>query len=167
MSNTHASKYTIVGFLEHTKTNQSFSENDWPLHVTLLDPFKTTWKLQELCKEIQYLAMATTHFQLKPIKRSFLGPNKDVPVTLLELDENMYRHHADLLALGRRGAFVYNTPEFVGDGFVPHITDTADKQAGLDENYMLETISIVNTIPNGDLSRREIMATFDLVAKMK
>lgn len=162
MNDKHTSSYTIVGFLSNNALPRSFSESNWPLHVTLLDPFKTEWSQKELSAQMQEFALKTHPFLLKLSKRSFLGPNKDVPVTLLEVDENMSRLHNELLELGKHGSFVYNTPGFVGEGFVPHITDAADERAEFNKYYDVLSISIVDTIPDGDPSRRSIVATFDL-----
>lgn len=139
-----------------------FSEDNWPLHVTLLDPFKTIWSPEELIRKVGELASKTKSFEMHLSQRSFLGPNKDVPVMLVKIDKRMRQHHNDLLNLGVRGSFVYNTPEFVGDGFVPHITDAHDERAELDKFYAVKTVSIVDTIPDGDLSRRRIIKTFNL-----
>ncbi len=164
MNREKTSKYTIVGFLGDNEPPQYFSENDWPLHVTLLDPFKTEWSEEELIFQTEKLTFMMHSFPLKLSSRSFLGPNKDVPVMLLEIDESISLSHSKLLELGKRGSFVYNTPEFVGDGFAPHITDTADERAELGRSYDLTTISIVNTIPDGDPLRRSIIKTFDILS---
>lgn len=83
---------------------------------------------------------------------------------LLEIDESMSLLHKELLELGKRGSFLYNTPEFVGNGFIPHITDAIEERAELDGHYDLATISIVDTIPGGDSSQRRIVKTFELAA---
>lgn len=161
MSNNSPSKYTIVGFIG-SNLPQQFSQDDWPLHITLLDPFKTIWSQQELAAEVSKVATQIKLFPMTAFKKSFLGPNKEVPVMLIKKDENMLQAHTVLLHLGERGGFVYNTPEFVGDGFVPHITDRDDERAKFDDAYDLTNLSIVETAPNGDIGQRLIIKRLEL-----
>ena len=155
-------KYTIVGFVGSRPPAPNFSEHDWPLHVTLLDTFASTWNQEELIDQIRWFAFNSAQFNLLPEKKGLLGPNKDVPVKLLKIDQNLRRLHDRLFLLGKAGNFVYNTPEFVSSGFVPHITDEKTEQASLERKYLLKSVSLVDMMPDSDMTSRSIVGTFEL-----
>lgn len=155
-------KYTIVGFVGSATPAQHFNEHNWPLHVTLLDTFKSDWTQDELINQVEQFAQGSASFNLFTAKEGLLGPDKNVPVKLLTIDENLRELHDRLVQLGKVGGFVYNTPEFVASGFVPHITDERSEQASLNKNYLLTNISLVDMIPAGVKTQRSIVVTFEL-----
>lgn len=155
-------KYTIVGFAGTANPPQIFNEHDWPLHVTLLDTFKSHWTQDELIGQVEQFAQGSKPFDLFAEKKGLLGPDKDVSVKLLKLDKNLREFHDGLVRLGKVGGFVYNTPDFVASGFVPHITDEKSEQASLNMSYPLTNITLIDMIPGGDKTKRSIVATFKL-----
>jgi hypothetical protein len=155
-------KYTIVCFLEPENAPANFSAVDWPLHVTMLDTFKTSWAVEELSRAIRETVSNIASFNIKPVKQAMLGPNKDVPVKLLKQDESILNLHSRLLALSEEGSFVFNTPDFVGDGFLPHVTDQRDGQVEVGEIYPVTTVSLVDMFPNGDGHQRRLIKTIKI-----
>lgn len=165
MPQTYFQKYTIVCFFYPQDLPASFSALDWPLHVTMLDTFKTDWSVEELGDAMQRVAAAIPAFTALPVEQAMLGPNKDVPVKLLQQDEPMLAFHRALLALQQDGNFVFNTPEFVGDGFLPHATDQKDGQLAIGTPYPVTTVSLVDMFPNGDHMQRAVVSTIPLPAQ--
>ncbi len=163
MSQQYSQKYTVVCFLDPQDKLTNFSSLDWPLHVTILDTFKTNWQLSELCQALRDVAAKTASFDTVPIQSALLGEHNDVPVKLLPLDEPMSTLHYALLGLVDGGSFVFNTPEFVGSGFLPHVTDQRTSQVSVGESYDLTGISLVDMFPDNDHTRREIVETFNFI----
>jgi hypothetical protein len=153
-------KYTVVCFFG-ANPRTHFSALDWPLHVTILDTFKTDWPLSALTQALEKTAQDTKSIDVTPTKQALLGPDKDVPVKLLRLDD-LLALHSKLLEVSRAGSFVYNSPEFVGPGFLPHATDQKDSQVYISKTYHLANISLVDMFPNNDHMQRAIIATFNL-----
>jgi hypothetical protein len=128
----------------------------------MLDTFKTNWPLNTLVHAIRELALTTTAFEISPTEEVLLGVNKDVPVKLLKLDNSILALHNKLLELSAKGSFVFNTPEFVGYGFLPHATDQKNDAVQIGQKYRLDSISLIDMFPDGDFMRRSIIDTFTL-----
>lgn len=162
MQPAYSQKYTIVCFFYPQSVPATFSALDWPLHVTILDTFKTDWPADILCNRMRQVASDTTAFEVLPMEQAMLGPDKNVPVRLLQKDAAMLSLHAAFLSLSDEGAFVFNTPEFVGKGFLPHATDQQDSRLELGKRYELTTLSLVDMFPHGDHMQRTIIETFTM-----
>jgi hypothetical protein len=159
MPQTYTQKYTIVCFFSNDP-KVDFPASDWPLHATMLDTFKTPWSLAILSQALADLAASTEPFESIAIQSALLGEARDVPVKLLKLRGGLITLHQELLKLAEAGSFIFNTPEFVGDGFLPHATDQADGEVQIGHKYLLEDISLVDMIPDGDHTQRRIIGTW-------
>ena len=160
MAQRYSQKYTVVCLFHPEAKFTNFSADNWPLHVTILDTFKTEWQLNALCNALEKVAADIAPFEAVPIRKELLGEAKDVPVKLLRLDEPMSVLHNELMKLVTPGTFVFNTPEFVGNGFLPHATDHVDNHIEISKLYRLENISLVDMFPAKDHMRREVVDTF-------
>ena len=150
----------MVCFFEPQEKLSNFSGLDWPLHVTILDTFKTKWQLDRLCRQLGEVAANMTPFNAVPTQKAMLGEKKDVAVKLLQLEGGMSTLHAKLMEVVEEGSFVFNTPDFVGDGFLPHATDQDDGQVEVGQSYQLDNFSLVDMLPDNNHVRREIVDTF-------
>lgn len=158
----YTQKYTIVCFFAAQELGANFSALEWPLHITIIDTFKTDWPVATLIRAVQEVATAIKAFDVLPVAQAFLGVGKDVPVKLIQPNEAIIGLHDKLLALGPDGSFVFNSPEFVGQGFLPHVTDQKDAAVQLGQTYRITNISLVDMFPDGDYLRREVLGTFAL-----
>lgn len=68
--------------------------------------------------------------------------------------------HTRFMRLGNGGTFVFNTPEFVGKGFLPHATDQENNRVVIGEAYSLVSISLVDMFPAHNHMRREVVDTY-------
>lgn len=161
MTAQYSQKYTAVCFLE-LNPRLNFPATKWPLHITLLDTFKTDWQVDKLASALGDLAEATRPFTALVTNSVMLGENKDEPVKLLAPSEDIQRLHYDLLLLGDKASLVFNTPEFVGNGFLPHITDQRYSNVEIGKSYQFSTISLVDMFPNSDHLQRKILFTYNL-----
>jgi hypothetical protein len=118
--------------------------------------------LGTLIRELEKSAASLSPFDVLPTEQAMLGPDEDVSVKLLRLDDDLATLHATLLELSDRGSFVYNSPEFVGSGFLPHATDQKGNKVIIGQTYPLNSISLVDMFPGGDHMQRSIVETFAL-----
>ena len=160
MTQLYSQKYTVVCFFEVQEKYYEFYETNWPLHITILDTFNTQWPLDKLREELGKIADETIIFDALPDHKSMLGEDKDVPVMVLVRDEAMSALHDDLMRLEHDGSFVFNTPEFVGNGFLPHATDQDNGTIKVSKLYPLTSISLVDMFPSNDHTRRRVIETF-------
>lgn len=149
MTQRYSQKYTLIYFLE-LNPGLNFLATEWPLHVTMLDTFKTDWLADKLASALKHLAQATKPFTTLVTKSDMFGENKDEPVKLLASSGDNLRLHHDLLELSDKVSFVFNTLEFVGDRFSPHITNQRSSNVEIGKSYQLSTVSLVDMFPNND-----------------
>jgi hypothetical protein len=161
MTQQYSQKYTVVCFFEPQEASYNYAAADWPLHVTMLDTFKTDWELTTLCKALGDVAVETAPFSAIPTEKALLGEDKDVPVKLLQIEGPMSALHNKLMGLADKGSFVFNTPEFVGSGFLPHATNQDDGQVEIGQEYQLKSLSLIDMFPDEDHTRREVVESFD------
>lgn len=161
MTQQYSQKYTVVCFFEPQATASNFSASEWPLHVTLLDTFRTDWPLSKLGDQLRRAALSIASFETIPTTAALLGENKDVPVKLLPLDGGLSTLHARLMELADAGSFVFNTPDFVGKGFLPHASDQADNKVEIGTAYGLVSISLVDMFPDNNHLRRAVVDTYN------
>ncbi|MFT4532275.1 MAG: hypothetical protein ACI9T8_000288 [Candidatus Saccharimonadales bacterium] len=156
----YSQKYTVVCFIEPRDKFDNFSASDWPLHVTILDTFKSNIQIDELCDRLREYASKTATFDALPIKQAMLGEEKDVPVKLLKVDRDIASLHSELLKLSDKSGIVFNTPEFTGKGFLPHVTDRKLAELEIGTPYRLVSISLIDMFPDGDYMQRRVVDTY-------
>ena len=161
MTQQYSQKYTVVCFFEPQAKASNFSASEWPLHVTLLDTFKTNWPLPTLGDQLRGAVLSVASFETIPTTAASLGENKDVRVKLLPLDGGLSTLHARLMELAAAGSFVFNTPAFVGKGFLPHVTDQANNKVEIGTAYGLVSISLVDMFPDNNHLRRAVIDTYN------
>ena len=161
MAQQYFQKYTVVCFFEPQATGSNFSASEWPLHVTLLDTFKTDWPLATLSDQLRRVALRVASFETVPTTAALLGENKDVPVKLLPLEGGLSTLHTRLMELADAGSLVFNTPDFVGKGFLPHASDQANNKVEIGMAYSLVSISLVDMFPDNNHLRRAVVDTYN------
>jgi hypothetical protein len=160
MTEQYFQKYTVVCFFEHQEKSHSFESSDWPLHVTVLDTFSTRWQAYELSRALANVAASVANFEVVPHQSTLLGENKDVSVKLLQQVNYMAALHNKLLKLVDKGLIIFNTPAYIGNGFLPHVTDRKDNELKLGHAYLLDSISLIDMFPGKDYRQREVVDTF-------
>jgi hypothetical protein len=161
MTQQYSQKYTVVCFFDPQEKSHNFAATDWPLHITILDTFKTEWEIATLCKALEDVATETLPFDATPTEKALLGENKDVPVKLLQIKGPLSTLHNKLMKLADTGSFVFNTPAFVGSGFLPHATDQSNGQVEIGKPYQLRSISLIDMFPAKNHMRRVVVESFN------
>ncbi len=105
-----------------------------------IDTFKTKWELSASNNALRDAALGITPFNTLATEEALLGENKNVPVKPLKLAGPMSALHAKLMTLVDKGDFVFNTPEFVGSGFLPHATDQENDKIEIGQEYQLDSV---------------------------
>lgn len=166
MREQYSQKYTVVCFFKPQETFSNFSALAWPMHVTILDTFKTDWQPDMLCSRLSSVAKTIAPFDTIPTEKAMLGEDKTIPVRLLQREGAMLALHNRLMSLVDEGLFIFNTPQFVGEGFLPHATDQEDYQVKIGTSYRLDNISLVDMFPDNDYTRRRVIGTFNFNSRL-
>jgi hypothetical protein len=134
--------YVIVSVLDTVPT-EAFPRSNWPLHLTLLGNFYTEASESEL-----YRILANATEKIPPLlvvgeRKEMFGKNADVPVTVLQKTVGLESLHSQLRHSFSSSVLRFETPDYIGAGYLPHITDTAEVKLETDEEVQLTTISLV------------------------
>jgi hypothetical protein len=87
----------------------------------------------------------------------------DIKVTVLEESKEFRKMLNNVQqALINNGA-LFNEPEYLGDGFKPHVTFQRNAKLEVGNNKQITSVSLVDMFPNGNFEQRRIIATLRLI----
>ena len=104
-----------------------------PLHCTLMHRFWSELSPEVLAGNVSFYFATISQVKLIPYEHLLLGP-KRAPVAELELTDQIKSLHMGLYELLNDLHVEYTAPEWVGEGYRPHVTEK--------ENARLEVGSI-------------------------
>ncbi len=157
-------RLVVVLPLEPLRADESFAVPDWPLHVTLLPPFETD-AAPRVIAELIASASATQHPLVVVAERDELfGRRNDVPVTVLEANDELVCLHQWLVDAVRPYATRPDEPAFTGIRFRAHITAKKHARAHPGDAFTLSQIALVDMAPRAAPSGRTVLATVELSA---
>lgn len=139
--------------LEVTPLHVGDIYDELPLHCTLMHRFWSDLEPEELAAKVSDFFKKTRHVTLKPHERLLLGP-KQVPVSELELTDELKRLHMGLYEILNDLGVEYTAPEWVGDGYRAHVTEreNARLEVGSEQNSNAVYLIEVN-VPGHDHKR--------------
>jgi hypothetical protein len=155
-------KYGIATILEDCPVGYEFSHDNPPLHLTHVDSFvvELDWDLLEA--KLKEQLKDFPEFATTALKDEFFGPNKDIPVTILELNTPLRKLHSLIMeVLEKEGAALKN-PNFHNDGFAPHISRYGSKRVQPGDPILIKSISIGARVSDDENANHRILATIAL-----
>jgi len=157
-------KYTIVQLLESVPEGTIYKPADWPLHTTLTDIFAIDWDeetlLQNCIQESQKLQTVSTI----AVEDVWFGDEKNIQVTLLEKNEAITKLHLELVSFLEKGNVRFNVPDFVGNGFKPHVTVQKDKRLHKGDEVIINALTVIDMFPDSDPYLRKVLKTIPITA---
>jgi uncharacterized protein (DUF952 family)/2'-5' RNA ligase len=160
-----SNQYVVVGFLDEPPTEE-FKSSEWPLHMTLLPPFTYNGLLDELCDELNTIAMTTRQFSVKTNGVAMFGPNKDIPVSLVKQNESLSVLHSKLTSLVTKLSLKYKHPFLSKNGYRFHITTQRGKKAPTDKNIEVVGFSLVDRKANDTPGLKKVVKSFNFMKKI-
>jgi len=134
--------YVIVSVLDTVPT-EAFPRSNWPSHLTLLGNFYTEASESELYSILTNTVEKTQPLLVVGERKEMFGKNADVPVTVLQKTVELEFLHNQLRHSFGSSVLHFETPGYIGEGYLPHVTDTAEVKMEIDEGVQLTTISLV------------------------
>src|SRR5690606_33708843 len=115
-------RLVVVLPLSPLQVGDRFAVHEWPLHVTVLPPFKTDATGTEIGDAIRVVASGYPALRIAAAGDELFGRHHDIPVTVLANNERLTGLHHALRAAVRPFAAQPDEPAFTGAGFRPHVT---------------------------------------------
>ena len=136
----------IVASLESLSVGTSFATSRFPLHVTLVPPFRVDCELPTLIAAVKRISRETECMLAEVIGHEQFGPDADIAVALIRPIESVLNAHSRLTEALRPLGWVAKEPHYNGEGFRPHITGTDDRHIRLHEQLLLNQIAVIEML---------------------
>jgi hypothetical protein len=132
--------FLIVSFL--TPPGQSFPKSHWPLHVTMLRPFRSEKDGENLLKILRQFCDQNKAIETVGLSKELFGTHKDILVTELRKTPELISLHADITTVF--DPFIcFNDMEF--KTFRPHVTKQGEDEASIGQSILLNSLSLVKS----------------------
>lgn len=158
----YSQKYTIVQFLEPFNSQQIFSMEDWPLHVTLADVFAVNLDQTLVAQLASHLSSKECLFT-EALEEAQLGDhNNPIKVTLIKNTLELQSLHDDLINFLQARGSVLNSPQFSHDGFLPHFTHQKNAHLKTGDKIKISELSLVDMFVDSNWKLRKVLENFKL-----
>ena len=155
----YTQKYTIVCFEEDLPLSYEFSMENWPSHVTLADVFSIEAEPSLVFEDLRRRLVLFSVLNSKIIAQEKFGEKMTIYVGLIKKTKALINLHTEIInVLGEHGV-IFNNPEYMGEGFLPHITLEAGNVFEKDRSITFDSISLVDMFPDDNPAKRKILGT--------
>ncbi|TDW28695.1 2'-5' RNA ligase superfamily protein [Cryobacterium psychrophilum] len=155
----HVPRLVVVLPLSPLQVGDQFPVNEWPLHITVLAPFRTDAAPGHVAALIAAAASAEPAIPAVVGRKQMFGRRHDVPVSVMVENEALTRLHEQLVAaVGPLGESPQE-PAFTGAEFTPHITFKNHGRMHAGDTVLLEQIAVVDMAPRSAAGGRTVLAT--------
>jgi 2'-5' RNA ligase len=152
-------RFVVVLPLVPLEAGDEFTIADWPLHVTLVEPFHTERSAAAVTSALARVVAGATAIHAAAGADAMFGRRRDVPVTLV-------RDGGELAALRDRAVAALGT---VGVDlgrprleFRPHVTHKHHGRLGFGERVVLERLALIDMRPPEGSHHRRVVAAWRL-----
>lgn len=134
----------------------------WPLHVTLVSWFEAPDE-ETLLASLNTIAETTSDFDGYVGGLDYFGPNKDIPVHLVEPSEYFRHLHKRLFgAITEVGATLTSPNAYIGDDYKPHVSHQDGQSLTEDDPLYVSHFSLFTRISDRPHLKRTV-ASFKLM----
>jgi hypothetical protein len=133
--------------------------NNWPLHVTLSDVFAINHSETYIEDKLRRLLINMSCVDTRATDNVTLG---STDVTLLDRNEDLVILHTNLVDLLLANGALFNTPEFIKEGFLPHCTLQKSRKLNIGDEVQINSLSLIDMFPDKNWQLRKVTCTFKL-----
>jgi 2'-5' RNA ligase len=155
-------RLVVVLPLTPLQTGASFDVAGWPLHLTVLAPFKTDAAPTEIARVIATTLAGQAVITVTAGPDDLFGRRHDIPVTLIDDTVELTRLHDRLVKALLPLAADPTEPAFSGPDFRAHVTVKQHRRVHPGDTLVLTQIALVDMVPRAAASGRTVLATLDL-----
>lgn len=159
MSDTHAHTYFFA--FEICQIEDGNVYDSLPLYCTLMHRFHSALSITELTAIVRPLFASTQAILLEPGERMALGPHR-ILVNKLVATKPLLQLHLQLHTLLTEHTVHFTESDWVGDGYIPHVSDQHDKRFNSDQPFLAKSVFLARVEFPLQGSRRFIEAKFPL-----
>jgi hypothetical protein len=151
-------RYGLATIFEPHPVGHEFTVDSLPLHISIIDSFEVNLEADELAAKLRAALKNQKPFSVMALADEMYGPEKDIPVTTLELSAELVSLHRIIIALLMQEGAVLKNPQFNGDNFTPHISIYGSKRVNPGEQVLINDISIAAKVSEAEDANRQVLA---------
>ncbi|TFD49300.1 hypothetical protein E3T55_11615 [Cryobacterium frigoriphilum] len=136
----------IVAPLEPLTVGESFVVPKFPLHMTLLPPFRVECDWLELSAVVEAIADGTGCLVVDVVGQEGFGPGGGIMVSLVRATDSLLNVHLGLTEALRPLGWTAQEADYNGSGFRPHITGNNEEQVLRGQHFILGEMAIVEML---------------------
>jgi len=152
-------RYGLASLFERYHDGYEFTEANTPLHLTHIDVFEIKLNPGQIINKLEQLLSNQPAFYLMPIRNDFLGPNKNIPVTLLELSLELKTFHKKIIRYLESENATFVNPHFLKEDYIPHISIYGNRRVETGQPVRIDSLSIGHKRTDIDSPPNRIIAT--------
>ncbi len=134
-------------FVEQASVGQPFPRSNWPLHITLV-PWFLCSSSDKLDEELEGILASLKPFEVTVGEPAMFGSKKNIRVNLIEPSSQLQKLHKLLVDLVHKLGKIDTDERFTGDGYRPHITHVAGRNAKPGERILVDSLHLTELIDN-------------------
>ena len=151
--------FVVVLPLSPLTAGESFTVADWPLHVTLLEPFTTDRPDEIVAAVLREVASGARPIRSTAGESALFGRRHDVPVTLIHDGGELSALRATTIAALDGAGVAAGRPR---TDFRPHVT--VKRRGGVDpgDRVALRQLALVDMRPSSGAHHRSVLGAWPL-----
>jgi len=152
-------RFVVVLPLDPLAAGDEFTVADWPLHVTLVEPFSTELTAEAVTGVLDPIAASADVVRAAAGHDAMFGRRRDVPVTLVhDGGELAALRERALAALGAVGVDLHRSRL----EFRPHVTHKHHGRLRFGDRVVLECLALIDMRPPEGSHHRRVVAAWRL-----
>lgn len=155
-------KYVIVKMIESQTIGSTFNSGKWPLHVTIIPNFEIKWDYKKLNSELEAVVNSCSQVRTVANTDDLFGPDKDIPVTRLELRPELAKIHTTIVEFLENNDAKFELPIILKENYKPHITIQGSARVNTGDSINIDELSIVDKEVGGNSSLRKVLGVVKL-----
>ncbi len=156
-----AQRYVIIKLLEQLKDGDEFSPENYPLHITIVPSFQLERMDDVLLGIIKQLCNNFKAFVLTAGEDEFFGPNREVHVTTMIMNDELQELHDSLVSTLSDAGAIFDEPQYMLENYRAHATVQETIRLHEGDSIIVDSITVIDKLPNGLPTKRKILKTLN------
>lgn len=148
-----------MSFTKPIDFGTKFEISEWPLHITLADVFAIDQKGSNIVIQITDLLENQSPITVRVTDDAVLSQTR---VVLVENSKDLLALHNNLVDLFEANGAIFNSPEFIHEGFLPHCTIQNAERLNKGDKIRIDTVTLIDMFPDGNWRQRKALSSLKL-----
>lgn len=154
-------RYVIIKLLEQLKEGDEFSPENYPLHITIVPSFQLEKLDDVLLGKIKQLCNNFKAFVLVAGEDEFFGPNREVHVTTMVMNDKLQELHDSLVSVLLDAGAIFDEPQYMLENYRAHATVQETVRLHEGDSIIVDRITVIDKLPNGLPTKRKLLKTLN------